>query len=53
VIDTVTVDAEAMTVSCVWRVLISRALGVTKLEARFEVDPTAPLLKLQVGGSNG
>lgn len=49
VIDTLTVDAEAMTVTCVWRVLIARALGVGRLEARFEVDPAAPLLKLEVG----
>ncbi len=50
VIDTLTVDAEAMVVTCVWRALLSRALGVTKLEARYETDPRAPLLKLEVAG---
>jgi hypothetical protein len=49
VIDTVIVDAEAMTVACVWRVLVPRALGATKFEARFEVDPTAPLLRFTEG----
>lgn len=52
-IDTLTVDAEAMTVTCVWRTLFSRALGVTDIEARFEMDPNAPLLKLEVGARRG
>jgi hypothetical protein len=51
VIDTVIVDAEAMTVACVWRVLVPRMLGATKLEGRFEVDPDAPLLRFREGGA--
>lgn len=51
VIDTVIVDAEAMTVACVWRVLVPRMLGATKLEGRFEVDPEAPLLRLRERGA--
>ena len=47
VIDTVRVDAEAMTVTCLWRVLIARSLGVERLDARFETDPEAHLLKLE------
>jgi len=50
VIDTVAVDAEAMKVACVWRVLVPRALGARKLEARFEVDPAAPLLRFREEG---
>lgn len=49
VIDTLTVDAEALTVTCLWRVLLARSLGVARLEARFEADPAAPLLKLEEG----
>ncbi|WP_437594698.1 DUF2169 family type VI secretion system accessory protein [Sorangium sp. So ce1000] len=48
-LDTVAVDAEAMVVTCVWRALVARALGVQRMEARFEVDPRAPLLKMAVG----
>jgi hypothetical protein len=43
-LDTVVVDAEAMMVACVWRVLVPRALRPSKLEARFEMNPAAPLL---------
>lgn len=46
-LDTVHVDVESMTVACVWRVLVSRALRIATMEARFEVDPAAPLLKLE------
>ncbi|MGK4007951.1 DUF2169 domain-containing protein [Sorangium sp. So ce1036] len=46
-LDTLAVDTEAMVVTCVWRALVARALGVQRMEARFEVDPLAPLLKLQ------
>ncbi|WP_437760729.1 DUF2169 family type VI secretion system accessory protein [Sorangium sp. So ce1389] len=46
-LDTLTVDAEAMVVTCVWRALVARALGVERMEARFELDPRAPLLKLE------
>lgn len=45
-LDTVHVDLEAMTVACVWRVLLPRALRIATMEGRFEVDPDAPLLKL-------
>jgi hypothetical protein len=48
-LDTVVVDAEAMKVACVWRVLIPRALRPARLEARFEVNPEAPLLTLRGG----
>jgi hypothetical protein len=33
----------------VWRVLIPRALRPARLEARFEVNPEAPLLTLRGG----
>ncbi|XXT24036.1 DUF2169 domain-containing protein [Sorangium sp. So ce429] len=46
-LDTLTVDAEAMVVTCVWRALVARAIGVERMEARFELDPRAPLLKLE------
>ena len=49
VVDTVIVDAEAMTVTCLWRVLVARAPGFEVMEARFETDPDAHLLKLEVG----
>ncbi|AUX33662.1 MULTISPECIES: DUF2169 domain-containing protein [Sorangium] len=48
-LDTLSVDAESMVVTCVWRALVARALGVQRMEARFEVDPRAPLLKMAVG----
>ena len=48
VVDTLTVDTEAMTVTCVFRALLARALGVRALEARFEIDPRASLLNLEV-----
>ncbi|WP_437879010.1 DUF2169 family type VI secretion system accessory protein [Sorangium sp. So ce513] len=47
-LDTLSVDAESMVVTCVWRALVARALGVQRMEARFEVDPRAPLLKMEV-----
>jgi hypothetical protein len=53
VLDTVMVDAEAMTVTCLWRVLLSRTLGIAVLEARFETNPEAPLLALEGGQSHG
>ncbi|KYF99007.1 hypothetical protein BE18_20965 [Sorangium cellulosum] len=48
-LDTLSVDAESMVVTCVWRALVARALGAQRMEARFEVDPRAPLLKMAVG----
>ncbi|WP_433937678.1 DUF2169 domain-containing protein [Sorangium cellulosum] len=48
-LDTLSVDAESMVVTCVWRALVARAFGVQRMEARFEVDPRAPLLKTEVG----
>jgi hypothetical protein len=53
VIDTIDVDAEAMMTTCVWRALAPRTLAVSRIEARFEVDPNAPLLKLEVGVARG
>ncbi|WP_438021413.1 DUF2169 domain-containing protein [Sorangium sp. So ce315] len=47
-LDTLSVDAESMVVTCVWRTLVARGLGVRRMEARFEVDPRAPLLKMEV-----
>jgi hypothetical protein len=47
-LDTILIDAEELTVACVWRTLVARQLGVRVLEARFEVDPSAPLLKMEV-----
>lgn len=53
VVDTVVVDTEEMTVTCLWRALLSRSLGVGVLEARYEMDPDAPLLKLEGNGPHG
>lgn len=47
VLDTVDVDAEELTVTCLWRVMVPRALAPAALEARFEVDPHAPLLRIK------
>jgi hypothetical protein len=45
VTDTVLVDAEAMTLSLVHRVWIPSDAPVRVIEARFEVDPHAPLVR--------
>lgn len=45
VIDTLVVDAERCRLDLTWRCLIPDALPVARLEARFETDPRAPLLK--------
>jgi len=44
-IDTLIIDAEERVVTCLWRCLVPAALPVEMLEARFEIDPSAPLLK--------
>lgn len=43
-IDTLTIDAEASTLDVVWRALLPADVGVRVAEARFEIDPQAPLL---------
>jgi hypothetical protein len=43
VIDTVHIDTEALQVNCVWRVVIPCVWPLKAIEARFEVDPCAPL----------
>ena len=48
-LDTLSIDTDSMTVSCVWRAIVACKVGVRTLEARFEQDPRAPLLKLEVG----
>jgi hypothetical protein len=48
-LDTVVVDAEAMKVACVWRALVPRAFAPRRLEARFEMNPDVPLLRVKRG----
>jgi hypothetical protein len=43
--DTLIVDTEAMTVSLTHRMRLPDSMPIRVLEARFEVDPTAPLIK--------
>ena len=43
--DTLLIDTEAMTLSLTHRVSLPKAVDLRVLEARFEVDPNAPLLK--------
>jgi len=43
--DTLLIDTDAMTLSLTHRVSLPKALDLRVLEARFEVDPNAPLLK--------
>ncbi|MFO0592348.1 MAG: DUF2169 domain-containing protein [Polyangiaceae bacterium] len=43
-IDTLLIDAEAMTLDVVWRAVLPADIGVRVAEARFEIDPQAPLL---------
>lgn len=45
--DTVILDAESLQVDVVWRAFFPLSLGVREVEARFEVDPNAPLVKLE------
>lgn len=45
--DTVLIDTEAMTISLTHRVLVPTGTPVRVLEARFEIDPLAPLLRLK------
>jgi hypothetical protein len=46
-IDTIVIDTEAMRIDLVWRTGILRELEPEKLEARFETNPQAPLLKFR------
>jgi hypothetical protein len=46
-LDTLLIDAEALTVDVVWRLVVPMPLGVDVIEARFEVDPAAPLLRFE------
>ena len=46
VIDTFVIDADEGRIELTWRCLVPEALPLERLEARFETDPTAPLLKL-------
>lgn len=47
VIDTLVIDAENRRLSVAWRVLVPETLPIERLEARFETDPRAPLLKVR------
>jgi hypothetical protein len=42
-IDTLIVDARAMTLSVLWRFSLPKAMRVAAIDACFEADPTAPL----------
>lgn len=44
-IDTLSIDTDSLTLTCVWRTLLPKDLPIARLEARFETDPQAPLLK--------
>ncbi len=46
-VDTVIVDAQAMTVAQVWRISLPVSLPLRVLEARLETDPAAPLLRIK------
>jgi hypothetical protein len=46
-IDTVVIDTEEMRVDLVWRTGILREMEPERLEARFETNPEAPLLKFR------
>jgi hypothetical protein len=43
--DTLRIDTEAMTLALTHRISLPNHLGIRVLEARFETDPTAPLIK--------
>lgn len=47
VIDTLTLNTDALTLACVWRCLIPADLPLETLEARFETDPKSPLMKFE------
>lgn len=47
VVDTLDIDAEALTVGLTFRTWIPAGTPVRVLEARFETDPAAPLLKTE------
>lgn len=46
-IDTLILDAESLHVDLVWRTLFPRALNVRVAEARFELDPSAPIVRFR------
>jgi hypothetical protein len=49
IIDTLRLDLdhpEGPRLTCLWRTLVPAELPVAKLEARFELDPQAPLIRL-------
>lgn len=43
-IDTLHIDAESLRLTVMWRAVLAKEDGVRAAEARFEVDPAAPLL---------
>ena len=43
--DTLRIDTDAMTLVLTHRISLPDGLDIRVLEARFEIDPTAPLLK--------
>lgn len=45
--DTILVDTDEMRVDIVFRAFFPIAAGVREVEARFEVDPNAPLVKIE------
>lgn len=49
-IDTVVVDADALRVDLVWRGAVLRSMEPDLIEARFETDPAAPLIKYRTEG---
>lgn len=50
--DTLLIDTDAMTLSLTHRISLPRGIDLRVLEARFEVDPSAPLLKLKSRASS-
>ncbi|MBK5006076.1 DUF2169 family type VI secretion system accessory protein [Pseudomonas sp. S32] len=51
--DTLLIDTDAMTLSLTHRISFPKGIDLRVLEARFEVDPNAPLLKRKSRNSSG
>lgn len=48
-IDTLILDTDALKLTAIWRCRLIKSSLLAKLEARFEIDPSAPLLKWKKG----
>lgn len=43
--DTLVIDTDTLLLTITWRAALLQSTSVTRLEARFEIDPSAPLVK--------